>query len=68
MMCESGGNPSAHNPSGASGLFQVMPGWADEYQRVTGLPYYDGRFNGDANTRFAAWLQGSDGWGHWVCA
>jgi hypothetical protein len=67
MLCESGGNPSAHNPSGASGLFQVMPGWADEYQGVTGVPYYDGRFNGDANTRFAAWLQGEGGWGHWAC-
>lgn len=67
MMCESGGDPYANNPSGASGLFQVMPGWADEYQSVTGLPYYDGRFDPEANTKFAAWLQGSGGWGHWVC-
>lgn len=29
-MCESGLNPNAYNPSGASGLFQFMPGtyWA----------------------------------------
>lgn len=26
---ESGGNPNAYNPSGASGLFQTMPFWGD---------------------------------------
>jgi hypothetical protein len=36
MMCllaaESGGNPNATNPhSGAAGLFQVMPSWADHF-------------------------------------
>lgn len=67
MLCESGGNPRAYNPSGASGLFQVMPGWADEYEQVTRQPYYDGRFNGDANTMFAAWLLAHGGWSHWVC-
>jgi soluble lytic murein transglycosylase-like protein len=67
MLCESGGDPSASNPSGASGLFQVMPSWADEYAAVTGVPYYDGRFDPGANIRFAAWLQAEGGWGHWVC-
>ena len=67
MLCESGGSPTAQNPSGASGLFQIMPGWADDYARVTGLPYYDGRFDGGANIQFAAWLQRTDGWHHWVC-
>lgn len=67
MLCESGGNPSAQNPSGASGLFQIMPGWADEYQSVTGVPYYDGRFDGPANIQFAAWLASTGGWQHWAC-
>lgn len=66
--CESGLNPRAHNPSGASGVFQVMPEWADEYRAVTGLPYYDERFNPDANALFAAWLVNeTGGWSHWSC-
>lgn len=67
MLCESGGDTRAQNPSGASGLMQVMPSWADEYLAVTGLPFYDGRFDGAANLRFAAWLWSTGGWGHWVC-
>lgn len=62
MMCESEGNPRAQNPSGASGLFQVMPAWADRYQQVTGVPYYDGRFDPNASTRFAAYLVNAEGW------
>lgn len=62
MMCESGGNPHAQNPSGASGLFQVMPEWASRYQQVTGVPYYDGRFNPNASTAFAAYLVREAGW------
>ena len=69
--CESGYNPSAQNPSGASGVFQVMPEWSDEFARVTGQPYYDGRFNPLASALFAAWLaydaSGSSGWSNWVC-
>lgn len=62
MMCESGGDPRATNPSGASGLFQVMPEWSDEYPEVTGLPYYDGRFDPNANAMFAAWLVRNIDW------
>jgi soluble lytic murein transglycosylase-like protein len=66
--CESNLNPRAYNPSGASGLFQVMPLWSDAYQRVTGQPYYDGRFDARANATFAAWLYGQSGtWRHWSC-
>ena len=68
LMCESNGDPRAQNPSGASGLFQVMPLWADDFQRVTGQPYYDGRFDAGANARFAAWLWGqTQSWSHWSC-
>lgn len=31
MQCESGGNPNAWNPSGASGLMQVLASWADNF-------------------------------------
>ena len=66
--CESNLNPRAYNPSGASGLFQVMPLWADDYGRVTGQPYYDGRYDAHANATFAAWLYGQSGtWRHWSC-
>jgi len=67
--CESELNPRAVNPSsGASGLFQVMPQWAHRYREVTGLAYYDGRFDPYANTRFALYLWRDTGsWSHWVC-
>ena len=66
--CESNLNPRAYNPSGASGLFQVMPLWAEDYARVTGQPYYDGRYDAHANATFAAWLYGQSGtWRHWSC-
>ena len=42
---ESGGNPNAYNPSGASGLFQTMPFWGDtssvEAQIQTALKAYN---------------------------
>lgn len=42
---ESNGNPSAYNPSGASGLFQTMPFWGDtstvEAQIQTALKAYN---------------------------
>lgn len=68
--CESGYNPGAQNASGASGVFQVMPVHAENYLAVTGLPYYDGRFDPVANSRFAAWLAyeaPGGGWSHWTC-
>lgn len=68
-QCESELRPSALNrSSGASGLFQVMPSWRSRYGQVTGQPYYDDRFNPDANARFAAWLvHETGGWSHWSC-
>lgn len=67
--CESELRPSARNrSSGASGLFQVMPQWRTRYAQVTGLPYYDERFNPNANAAFAAWLVAeTGGWSHWTC-
>lgn len=59
--CETGGtfNIYAHNPSGASGLFQLMPTW------------WEGKFdpyNPWANTRAAYSISsGGTNWGAWVC-
>ncbi len=75
MQCESGGNPDAYNPhSGASGLFQFLPGtWAvvaDKAGFGDASP-----FEGEANIASAAWLvdysiktdHPGGPWGHWGC-
>lgn len=59
MACESGGNPYAYNPSGATGLFQVMPFW----QRTWPGDYTDPWTNGAV--AYQIWL--SQGYGAWVC-
>lgn len=71
--CESNGDPLAVNSrSGASGLFQFMPGtwtWASS------LAGWDGAnvFLPEANIAVAAWLvqdsidRGNPAWTHWTC-
>lgn len=70
IACESNGNPRARNPrSGASGLFQHMPGdWAKRASAAgfPGASIYDP----EANVAAAAWLAydaHGGGWQHWVC-
>lgn len=61
MAHESGGNPSAQNPSsGASGLMQVMPFWADEYGVSRGA-----LFDPATNLRIAKGIRDSQGWTAW---
>jgi soluble lytic murein transglycosylase-like protein len=73
IQCESLGNPDAVNPySGASGLFQFMPGtWA-----VASVESGVGSrsvFDGEANIIAASWLaeyyrsRGLDPWRPWAC-
>lgn len=73
IQCESIGDPGAVNPySGASGLFQFMPGtWA-----VASVEAGVGDrsvFDGEANIIAASWLaeyyrsRGLDPWRPWVC-
>jgi soluble lytic murein transglycosylase-like protein len=73
IQCESVGDPSAVNPySGASGLFQFMPGtWA-----VASVEAGVGDrsvFDGEANIIAASWLaeyyrsRGLDPWRPWAC-
>lgn len=60
MGHESGGNPNAYNPSGASGLMQVLASWADNFG-VTPADLFDPR----VNLTIAAALYADGGWGHW---
>jgi len=62
--CESGLNPAAYNPSGAMGLFQIMPGtWAGTSQAGQS-PY-----NAQANIIAAHDIFVRDGysWREWTC-
>lgn len=61
MAAESGCNPGAYNPSGASGLMQVMAGWADD---CGGSP--DDLFDPWFNLRCAHHVYEVQGWGAWV--
>lgn len=73
LRCESNGDPEAYNPySGASGLFQFLPGtWATVSPRAG----FEGAsvFDADANIGTAAWLsdyyvsRGSGPWTPWTC-
>ena len=60
MACESGGDPSAYNPSGATGLFQIKPFWTTAYPGDLWNP-------GD-NIRVAYLIWANEGgWKHWMC-
>jgi len=73
IQCESKGDPSAYNSrSGASGLFQFIPGtWAN----VSPKAGWGGAspFDPEANVASAAWLvdysidHGQYRWYHWTC-
>jgi soluble lytic murein transglycosylase-like protein len=69
MDCESGGDPNAYNEaSGASGLFQFLPGTWASASVSAGWAGAD-VFDGEANIAVAAWLSGSSTgpWSHWNC-
>ena len=61
MGYESGGNPNAYNPSGASGLMQVLSGWADDYGYQK-----DQLFDPNINLLIAADLKNRFGWTQWA--
>lgn len=61
MSFESGGNPGAQNPSsGASGLMQVLPSWADTFGVTR-----DALFDPATNLNISRALYDDGGWGHW---
>lgn len=66
--CESGLNPAAMSPGGGNhGLFQINNVHSGTFESVTGVPW-SGRYDAEANTRFAKWLFDQSGWGPWACA
>ena len=63
---ESGGNPKAENPSGASGLYQFMPG---TWKAVTGLNPPASAYSVETQTQaFHKLWNGGAGSYHWVTA
>ena len=65
VMCESGGNYAALNPSsGAGGAYQIIPSTWEAYGG-TGLPHEASKAEQD---RIAALIWANDGPGAWVCA
>jgi soluble lytic murein transglycosylase-like protein len=61
MSYESGGNPNAQNrSSGASGLMQVLPSWADNFG-YTPADLFIPEVN--LSISYALYLDG--GWNHW---
>ena len=66
MRHESGGNPKAHNPSGASGLYQFMP---ITFRAVTGLPGNAADYSPAVQTAaFYTLFAGGRGARNWVTA
>jgi soluble lytic murein transglycosylase-like protein len=62
--CESGYNPYAQNPSGASGLFQFMPStFANTPPGRAGGSIWDPT----ANAQAAAWMYSQGRQGEWEC-
>lgn len=61
--CESGLDPSAYNPSGASGVFQIMPATALAVGTDPAL-----LFDWEVNVDTAYRLYQEQGWAPWVCA
>lgn len=62
--CESGGSATAQNPSGATGLFQIMPStYASTPQGQSGASITDP----NANAQAAAFLYSQGRQGEWSC-
>ena len=65
--CESKYDPAAYNRrSGASGLFQFIPGTWSRASAAVGMGWAS-PFDPVANVEAAAWLMKTEGPRHWVC-
>lgn len=68
MACESGGNPNAKNPrSSASGLFQVLGGWADRFGYARSDLFVPEVNVSIAKRLFDDGASRGNRWSHWVC-
>lgn len=66
--CESNRNPSAVNPRGYHGLFQIGEGHRSAFERVTGQRWGDAIYSAYYNSQYARDLYDrSGGWGPWGC-
>ena len=61
-MAESSGDPNAHNPSGASGLWQIMPSHASDKGWTYGTNFYDPA----TNARMAYFVLHHQGYSAWT--
>lgn len=66
VYCESKFNPMALNPSGASGLWQIMPIHAHRFTK-RGWDYWQDRFDPYKNSVVAVEIMQSSGTGAWSC-
>ena len=60
---ESGDNPNSRNPSGAAGLFQLMPFWWDGNNR---FGWQFDPYDAKANAQHAYLIWKRDGWNPWT--
>jgi hypothetical protein len=65
--CESGLNPSAMNPLGYYGLFQLGISHAASFEAVTGRSFATSWSDPHANAQYARYLYGQRGWSPWGC-
>lgn len=65
MMCESGGNPTAYNPSSASGLFQFL---RSTWQQMLGMSGEARDYPAEVQIKQAKRLRDMAGWSQWSCA
>ena len=73
--CESDYVATAVSHTNDHGAFQLHAGsgswprgWQDEFERVTGVPFFDGVYDPALNIQFAGWLYAQSGWTPWACA
>ena len=69
FTCESGLDPTAHNPGGSYGLAQIQAAWhMDKLYRVTGSYDVNQLFDPVVNLKVADIIYRDGLWSAWSCA